>query len=88
MAKVCPDPFCAELQPCPKHGRVGSWSANRDLTLHKRFARAVKRRDNYRCRHCGATEQLVAHHIRQGYDVSDGITVCRPCHRRIDEHAR
>jgi len=54
---------------------------------------AVKRRDERRCRHCGSTDDLHAHHIMQrsshpelAYDVENGITLCKSCH--VEEHRR
>ena len=76
---------------CPRHRRPRNacWSRNRDGAAHARFARAVKKRDGC-CVHCGATENLQAHH-KDGltsYDPADGITLCSDCHRAVDPHAR
>jgi hypothetical protein len=73
--------------PSRKPRTAAGWPA-RDTAAHNRFARAVKKRDGYACRRCGATEDLKAHHVRPGYDVGAGITVCGACHRAIDPHAR
>src|SRR5215216_8097836 len=35
----------------------------RDAAAHRRFAKAVKERDGYRCQECGSTERLIAHHV-------------------------
>jgi len=52
----------------------------------KRWVRAVKERDKC-CQHCGATDDLHAHHIfprrshpEQQYNVHNGITLCQTCH--------
>lgn len=63
------------------------WPA-RDTAAQNRFARAVKKRDSHACQRCGAQHELIAHHLRPGYDVDAGITLCRPCHREVDSHAR
>lgn len=54
---------------------------------------AVKRRDGRRCCHCGSTQDLHAHHIKQrashpelAYDVENGVTLCKNCH--VEEHRR
>lgn len=55
------------------------------------WADAVKARDGMRCMKCGATDvEVQAHHIKSWnlfpelrYDVSNGVTVCAPCHWRI-----
>jgi 5-methylcytosine-specific restriction endonuclease McrA len=51
---------------------------------------AVRERDSYTCQQCGAQERPVdAHHIKawtispsQRYDLTNGITLCKPCHLR------
>jgi len=57
----------------------------RDAAAHRRFAKAVKERDGYRCQECGSTERLIAHHViplQEGgtHDPSNGITLCATCH--------
>jgi hypothetical protein len=57
----------------------------RDAAAHRRFAAAVKKRDGYRCQRCGATERLIAHHVKplqEGgtHHVANGITLCVDCH--------
>lgn len=61
------------------------------------WADAVKRRDGYACRDCGATGpgvRLVADHvveIEDGgamLDPSNGMTRCLPCHNRKTARAR
>lgn len=49
---------------------------------------AVRKRDGA-CRRCGTTKGLVAHHIKPWakhpelrYDVANGETLCRSCHRK------
>ena len=45
-------------------------------------------RDNYLCQQCGASEDLMAHHIipypvTQDNSLANLLTVCRSCHSRI-----
>jgi hypothetical protein len=55
------------------------------------WRRAVMARDRFRCRRCGASPgKMVAHHVRAfarfpelRYDVANGMTLCRPCHRLV-----
>lgn len=47
---------------------------------------AVKERDGYRCRVCGGTKRLEAHHIVSvaeggGDTLGNGVTLCGACHR-------
>jgi predicted restriction endonuclease len=71
---------------------TGTRNPDRDMAAHKRFARAVKKRDGYRCRVCGATEHLIAHHNRPLHaggtdEPSNGITLCPVHHRQADRYA-
>jgi hypothetical protein len=56
----------------------------------KRWRRDVYARDGYRCQHCGDARggNLHAHHIKSfathpelRFDVSNGLTLCKPCHK-------
>lgn len=60
---------------------------------HKTWAEAVKERDNWACRDCGATVEQVgsgrlqAHRIVPGIaggklTLANGKTVCKPCHHK------
>jgi hypothetical protein len=51
----------------------------------RNFRAKVLWRDNYICQHCGAKEELNAHHIVQKIDggtdtPKNGITLCKKCH--------
>lgn len=65
-----------------RRGKHGSW------------ARAVISRDGGKCQRCGATEGLHAHHIKPfaefpelRWELSNGLTVCGPCHWAIHNPA-
>lgn len=60
---------------------------------YQAWRRAVFERDDYRCQGCGARSrkgvrvEIQAHHIKEfslypelRFDVSNGLTLCRPCH--------
>lgn len=58
---------------------------------HQAWARAVKQRDGYACRKCGAAGpdvRLIADHVKEiadggsRLDVANGMTLCLPCHNR------
>lgn len=58
---------------------------------HNKWARRVKRRDNFRCQICDSEKNLVAHHLNSYKEDEEmrfleenGITLCRDCH--IDFH--
>lgn len=70
---------------------------------YKTWRRKVFERDNYKCQECGdsnyegrgKTIELQAHHIKPVYkfpnlatEVSNGITLCRDCHRATDSWGR
>jgi len=45
-------------------------------------------KDRYTCQHCGSTDELQAHHIRQRKDggtnrVDNGLTLCEKCHQAL-----
>jgi 5-methylcytosine-specific restriction endonuclease McrA len=56
-----------------------AWQRIRDL---------AKRRDGFRCRQCGSSEKIEAHHIQglaQGgsaFSLENVITLCARCHRK------
>ena len=68
-------------------------NADKDRILQKKrnvWANEVKERDGYRCRLCGSTEGVEAHHIipwdadpDQRFSLDNGITLCRLHHDRI-----
>jgi 5-methylcytosine-specific restriction endonuclease McrA len=65
----------------------------RNKRAQDRFAKAVLARDHHRCTACGSTEQLEAHHViplHHGGDnrVSNGVTLCKSCHKAVDRFAR
>jgi DEAD/DEAH box helicase domain-containing protein len=68
-----------------------NWPAQRDL---------ARQRDEYRCRVCGAPEDGRSHHVHhitpfrafenylQANQLANLITVCPPCHRRVETNVR
>ncbi len=62
----------------------------RPQTEIEKWRTAVFQRDGFTCQNCGEhDEQLEAHHIipwflsrSLGYEVTNGITLCKRCHRR------
>ena len=70
--------FCASC--APKQGKSDSRYGSRQW---KRTVLAVKRRDGWRCQHCGATERLVVDHMTPHdrypgsfFDMSNLWTLC------------
>lgn len=58
----------------------------------KKWAKEVKRRDNYECVQCGKSNELHAHHIKRkseypekALDIDNGKTLCIDCH--IEAHS-
>jgi len=65
----------------------------RKALIRANFRDAVFGRDNYRCRLCGGTSDLDAHHIisrdimpNGGYVKENGISVCEYCHIECEKH--
>jgi 5-methylcytosine-specific restriction endonuclease McrA len=70
-------------------GKVPLHKAIRNSGAYRTWRRAVLERDGHRCVQCGATEPLNADHIKPfatfpelRLDVSNGRTLCEPCHRQ------
>lgn len=60
---------------------------------YRAWRSAVFRRDNYTCRECGTTRDIVADHIKSWrnypslrHDVKNGQTLCRTCHRKTPNY--
>jgi len=58
------------------------------LSEGRNFRAKVLWRDNYTCQHCGAKEELNAHHIRKKSEggtntPKNGITLCKKCHDEL-----
>lgn len=87
---VCSTPGCPNLEPCPLHSRPRNarWSRDRDGKEHHRFRARVMRRAGGVCERCHIARAVVAHHVRPGYDVEDGLALCDECHRELDVNAR
>jgi len=67
--------------------------SNRKKQVRATFRRVVFERDHGKCRMCGATEDLAAHHITDrtkmpngGYVRDNGITLCPPCHEKAEQY--
>jgi len=73
-----------------KGGIASENSRMRNSSLRKDWTKAVFKRDHFTCKKCnrhGQKTEMVAHHIIPWsksidlrFDVSNGITLCRPCH--------
>jgi hypothetical protein len=97
--KSCPnlaEPGTSRCSEHPGRPRNASWSTDRDPAAQRRFRNAVLERDGHRCQRCGHHDPtgrtLEAHHVRPGYNPSDGKTLCTKrangCHSATDAHAR
>jgi hypothetical protein len=63
---------------------------SRDDVLQKEWSDLIKIRDDYKCVKCGATEELVAHHLEgirweplESADLDIGVTLCKKCHEKV-----
>lgn len=66
-------------------------SIKRNSSSHLRWRNEVKTRDGWKCQHCGATDNLHAHHIipwnvdeSKRFELGNGITLCKSCHKKED----
>lgn len=93
-----PDIYCsvkcaAQIRPRGEahHNWKGGIGEGRTTKEYKRWRRAVIKRDSHTCQICGCVPStVVAHHIKSyadyadlRFDVSNGITLCRPCHAKL-----
>lgn len=91
---------CPNLQPCsihPPRASTAPWSKHRPPEHRQRqreLRQAALVRDGYTCTRCGHHDRtgktLQVHHTRatDDYRLEHAMTVCIPCHRAIDTHAR
>lgn len=79
--------YVGEKSPNYREGsrrdRTGYWSVE-----YKEWRKAVFERDGYLCQECGFHGYLHAHHIKGyahhpdlRYEVSNGVTLCKNCHK-------
>lgn len=85
----CPD--CARTYERERSRRRRATSAAvkvRDSKAWKEVREAAKRRDGYRCRRCGSSEKVEAHHVHgladggSAFTLANVLTLCAVCHRR------
>ena len=81
--------------PSYKDGRCNERLLERARLPFKRWRKAVFHKDNYTCQKCGDSNggNLEAHHIKSfalypklRYDVSNGLTLCKKCHKETDNY--
>lgn len=84
--------FLKENNPNWKGGVSTIRDVARGSYRYKKWSSAVKKRDDYKCCECGSADKPHAHHVKPWrsfpelrYDVSNGKTLCEPCH--IQAHA-
>ena len=73
-----------------KGGITSQWKQYRHSSKVRVWRLAVLARDANTCQHCGATNNLHGHHVKGWneapdlrYDVSNGLTLCKPCHGKV-----
>jgi hypothetical protein len=72
-------------------GGVNRKNHRRETKQYKEWRLSVYRRDHFKCQDCGKhcnQKNIVAHHLKGWskypklrYEISNGITLCRKCHR-------
>ena len=85
---------CKEISPFKKGftpWNKGRYNSDHRPNILSEWAKKVKERDGYQCKKCGSSEKLESHHIIAWkdnkdlrFDISNGITVCRSCHLKIE----
>ncbi len=81
--------YTGDSNPNWRGGLVNPNTRLRNGYDSKMWSKAVRERDGHKCVECGASGKMHAHHIKPWkchpelrYDVSNGITLCPPCHQR------
>ena len=95
-SKACADEGGLRYTGPANHKWTGKASPKRRTSEHKTWARKVIDRDNGTCQICKTQEgEMQAHHVKpwKDYpdlrqDVSNGVTVCAPCHWSIHSGAK
>lgn len=72
-------------------GGISRKNHRRETKQYKEWRMAVYRRDHFKCQDCGKhcdRANIVAHHLKSWdkypklrYEISNGITLCRVCHK-------
>lgn len=67
----------------------GNDPKKKNLTLNKKWRKAVLERDGYKCVYCGSNEKLEADHLWPAFfapelvlDIDNGQTLCQKCHKK------
>ncbi len=67
----------------------------RTCSQYKYFRNSVLKRDNYKCIKCGSELELNVHHIKAfakypklRFEVSNGVTLCKSCHRKVHRNEK
>lgn len=68
----------------------------RHSSEYQAWRRAVFERDNYTCQYCGVRgAKLNAHHMKEyskypqlRYDIDNGITLCKKCHKEVHKREK
>jgi hypothetical protein len=80
-----------DKNPCWKGGVTSTNKLLRESEQFEDWRKAVFQRDDWTCQKCGIRGgQLHPHHIKRfadypelRFDVSNGLTLCEDCHRRL-----
>ena len=78
-----------------KLGEIHNLSIYDMMYALQSWSKSVKKRDDKKCTECGDDKNLHAHHVLQKsiypeftFVISNGITVCQPCHMKIHKEER
>lgn len=84
--------FVGDKNPNWRGGQVHPDKRLRTSYQSKEWSNAVRERDGHKCKECGATGRLHAHHVKPWkdhpelrWDVDNGVTLCPRCHQKAHE---
>lgn len=100
----CPPERRRKISEAQRGERSAAWRGGkteeskraRESVEYRLWREAVFKRDNWTCQDCGIRGgRLDPHHVKGfaafpelRFDVNNGLTLCRPCHKKTDSYAR
>lgn len=82
-----------ELHQNWKGGTSKAYKTGYYSTEYKEWRKSVFERDSYKCQECGSIGFITAHHIKSfahypdlRFELSNGLTLCEPCHSKTDNY--
>lgn len=86
---------CYSIVHWYENNGIGETAKKRNNYTYRKWRESVLKRDRYRCKECGDTNNLEVHHIKPfarfpelRFDLDNGLTLCRKCHNKLHKEKR